>query len=442
MNGLKDFPRLNSSVRTYTLEKFQMLRFEVTAPSALTLVSGAAEIFGTELVCGWELHLHPGQRGTVVTFHGCKLIVQDQGIAAYVIASSEDQEIVHVYMNIHASLEVSRQKAASEQSRGPRVLVCGQESVGKSTLCRTLASYAARRKHKPVLVDVNVGLNQICIPTTIAAISVTKPYDLMEGWGLEEDPLVFCFGHTDPASNLNLFREQVNRLAELINIRSENDMSVFTSGCIINMSGFRKDDSDGGSSKEKGIQAIRTTAAAFEIDTLLVIEDGFLASFLREDLPPEVTIVRLPKSSGAITRSPDQWTRQRDTRVCAYLHGENPLKRLHPHQIVLKSSEYSIYKVGSEAIPDALLPHGSQEEETWRTPIQVPVSRDLKNRLLAVSQASEPYQVPEAPVYGFVVVVSVSEDKSIFTILSPSAHPPPNNLFLLTSICYVDPELV
>ncbi|VDP96857.1 unnamed protein product [Trichobilharzia regenti] len=73
----------------------------------------------------------------------------------------------------------------------------------------------------------------------------------------------------------------------------------------------------------------------------MVIEDGFLASFLREDLPPEVTIVRLPKSSGAITRSPDQWIRQRDSRVCAYLHGENPLKRLHPHQIVLKSSEVS-----------------------------------------------------------------------------------------------------
>lgn len=138
-----------------------MLRFEVTSPSGLTLVSGAAEVFGTELVCGWELQLYPGQRGTVVTFHGCKLIVQDQGVAAYIIASSEDQEIVHVYMNIHANLEVSRQKAVKEQSRGPRVLVCGQESVGKSTLCRTLASYAARRKHKPILVDVNVGLNQV-----------------------------------------------------------------------------------------------------------------------------------------------------------------------------------------------------------------------------------------------------------------------------------------
>lgn len=70
-----------------------------------------------------------------------------------------------------------------------------------------------------------------------------------------------------------------------------------------------------------------------------MIEDGFLASFLREDLPPEVIVIRLPKSSGAIPRSTDQWTRLRDARVCAYLHGENPLRRLHPHQHTLKSSE-------------------------------------------------------------------------------------------------------
>lgn len=51
---------------------------------------------------------------------------------------------------------------------------------------------------------------QLCIPTTIGAIAVTKPYNLLEGWGLEEDPLVFCFGDVIPAGNLNLFREQVS----------------------------------------------------------------------------------------------------------------------------------------------------------------------------------------------------------------------------------------
>ncbi|CAL8092161.1 unnamed protein product [Calicophoron daubneyi] len=443
MNGGKDPAKNAPGTRTYTLEKYQMLRYEVSSSASIVLVSGTAEIYGTELVCGCELQLSAGQRGTVVTFHGCKLAVHGNEFTTFLISASEDQEILHVYMNIHASLEVLRQKAVADQGRGPRVLVCGHESVGKSTLCRTLASYAARRKHKPILIDVNVGLNQVCIPTTIAAVAITKPYDLMEGWGLEEDPLVFCFGHVNPASNLNLFREQVNRLAEFVNIRSENDTKVLTSGCIINMSGFSKDDADGGTSKEKGIQAICVTAAAFEVDTVLVIEDGFLTTFLREDLPNEVTIVRLPKSSGVITRSGDQWTRQRDARVCAYLHGENPFRRLHPHQITLKASEYSIYKVGSEAIPDALLPHGQHDdEETWRNPVSVPMGRDLKNRLLAVSQATEPEHVPEAPVYGFIVVVSVADDKSTFTVLSPCPYALPNNLLLLTSICYVDPEMI
>lgn len=153
--------KMNGASRCYSLEKYEMLRFEVTGLSSLTLVSGKAELFGTELVCGFDVQLNAGERGTVVTFHGCKLNISDQGIEAYVMEASEDQEIIHVYMNIHANLEVLRQTAAKVQNRGPRVLVCGQESVGKSTFCRILASYAARRNHKPIFVDVNVGLNQV-----------------------------------------------------------------------------------------------------------------------------------------------------------------------------------------------------------------------------------------------------------------------------------------
>lgn len=43
----------------------------------------------------------------------------------------------------------------------------------------------------------------------IAAMEVTKPYDILEGWGLEEDPLVFCFSHLDPTENIILNGEQV-----------------------------------------------------------------------------------------------------------------------------------------------------------------------------------------------------------------------------------------
>ncbi len=116
------------------------------------------------------------------------------------------------------------------------------------------------------------------------------------------------------------------------------------------MGAFTKGGKDG---KEASLQAIRTTAAAFEVrsiyktrffvqvDFVLVIEDGFLTAFLKEDLPKEVTIVCLPKSSGAVNRSPEQWMRERDSRVRAYFHGENPQRRLHPHQLTLNTSEVS-----------------------------------------------------------------------------------------------------
>ncbi|CDI97410.1 polyribonucleotide 5' hydroxyl kinase Clp1 [Echinococcus multilocularis] len=424
----------------YALEKYQMLRYEANSQVKIVMTSGTAEIFGTELVCGTDLVLEAGERGTVVTFHGCKITVKGSGLDAFVMDAVEDHDLLHVYVNIHANLQEARKKATEDQSRGPRVLVCGPENVGKSVLCRTLANYAARRGSKPILVDANVGLNQVCIPSTIAALAVTKPYDLLEGWGLEEDPLVFCFGHLDPSANLNLFREQVNQLADLVNIRSENDAKVFSSGCIIKMGGFSKTPEK----KQAGLDAIRTTAAAFEVDIALVIEDGFLSTFLQEDLSKDVTIIRLPRSSGAINFTPKQSMRQRDLRISAYFHGENLKRRLHPHHLRLSASEYTVYRVGSEAIPDALLPHGARdaEEETqsWRTPIALTVSRDaLKNRLLAVSQATDPEQIASSPVFGFVVVLSVAEDRTHFNVLSPSPELPPSCL-LVASICYVDPE--
>lgn len=150
-----------SHTAEYALEKYQMLRYEANAQVKIVMTSGTAEIFGTELVCDTDLVLQEGERGTVVTFHGCKITVKGLGLDAFVMDAVEDHDLLHVYVNIHANLQEARKKATEDQSRGPRVLVCGPENVGKSVLCRTLVNYAARRGSKPVLVDVNVGLNQV-----------------------------------------------------------------------------------------------------------------------------------------------------------------------------------------------------------------------------------------------------------------------------------------
>lgn len=57
-------------------------------------------------------------------------------------------------------------------------MVAGLADVGKSTLCRMLANWAARLGRTPILVDLDVGQNQISIPGTIGMTSYWIKCDL------------------------------------------------------------------------------------------------------------------------------------------------------------------------------------------------------------------------------------------------------------------------
>ena len=317
----------------------QMLRFECTSATTIKLVEGSGELFGTELSTKGALKLHQGFLGTILTFNGCTLKYTTNTIIQFTVGFNEDQEIPNVYLNFHASLEKIRANANND-NRGPRLMVCGNESVGKTTLCRILSNYAARKYRKVILIDANVAMNDICLPGSIAALIVTKPYEIVEGWDIFEDPLIYSFGHLSPVENLKLYSLQLNNLAELVNIRSENDPDVFAGGCIINMSGVSKSD-DSGESQKKGIEAIRSAISAFEVNVLIIIEDGFLENLLRKDLPDYVSVIRIPKSSGAHARTPEQWQKERSLNIAAYFHGRG-VHKLQPHKLTLLAGNVRI----------------------------------------------------------------------------------------------------
>jgi len=46
-------------------------------------------------------------------------------------------------------------------------MITGSPNVGKSTVCRMLVNWAARLGRTPILVDLDVGQNQISLPGTI-----------------------------------------------------------------------------------------------------------------------------------------------------------------------------------------------------------------------------------------------------------------------------------
>lgn len=323
--------------KEYELSKNQLLRYEANQELKLNLMEGMAEIFGTELCQNIELAFRAGHRGTVATFHGCKIAISGADFDAFVLEAIEDNDLIHVYANLHANFQKFRNEATSAQDKGPRVLVCGPPNSGKGILCKVLANYAARRGSTPILIDVNTNSNQICIPSTIAAMHIKKPYDLTVGWDLHEDPIAFPFCHLEPSDNFDLYKEQLGYLAELVDVRCENDALTWASGVIIRMSDFSRTSQK----KQACLAEIETVVDLFSVDYVIVIEDGFLQTYLKERLPNEVTIVRIPKSSATPNLTPDQLNHQRDLRISAYFHGESLSEKLQPRREKINTQEVS-----------------------------------------------------------------------------------------------------
>lgn len=131
------------------------------------------------------------------------------------------------YINAHSALETLRQAAAAsvpassssspaepldaasrDLSRyGPRVMLVGSTDAGKSTLSQILANYAVRAQRSPLLVDLDVGQNELAPPGCLAACQLQHTFDLDGGSlsftapNLSHAPLVYFYGHPSPATN-------------------------------------------------------------------------------------------------------------------------------------------------------------------------------------------------------------------------------------------------
>lgn len=129
--------------------------------SWLQLEKGRAEIFGTEIVPG-QVYTFTGNSITsvaVFTWHGCIVLVDGFPKGDPYVAKRAGSAMVE-YINLHAALDERRQVAAATQKRGPRIVIAGQASVGKSTVARILINYAVRLRHKPLFVSLDASGGQ------------------------------------------------------------------------------------------------------------------------------------------------------------------------------------------------------------------------------------------------------------------------------------------
>ncbi len=126
----------------FELAKDEELRIEVELPSKdesilVELKAGVAEIFGTEMVLGVKYRFASGAKFSVYTYHGACIVVYGRIEELNDKPYKSDMNPMVQYLNIHAALENMRSEAAaSENQRGPVVMIVGPPDVGKSTLSR------------------------------------------------------------------------------------------------------------------------------------------------------------------------------------------------------------------------------------------------------------------------------------------------------------------
>ena len=163
----------------------------------------------------------------------------------------------NTHLNLHGLLNDMRAKAAREGKEGPRVLVTGGNNTGKTTLVKTLTSYATRQGHQPLIVNADPKEGMLSLPGTLSAsvfATIMDP-EAVDGWGSTPTsgpssvpvklPLLFFYGQQSPEEDPDFYRELLSSLAGSVSGRLSEDVEVRSSGVIIDSTGISEENKIG-----------------------------------------------------------------------------------------------------------------------------------------------------------------------------------------------------
>ncbi|GBE60523.1 polynucleotide 5-hydroxyl-kinase [Babesia ovata] len=208
-------------IRTYTLAPFSELRIvshdsrdgipvlpsvrllntPAAAADLLPNMRGAAEIYGRELAPDVDFAIEEGEQLAVFTWVGCSVQVKGMVEQEY---EGEDHAMKE-YLNVSHVLNAERELASVKRTQGPRVLITGAPSSGKSTVAMLLCNYALRGGWTPVFVEADprasTDKSQLQFyPGTIGATVVTNAAETDS-----KNPLVYFYGYSGAQENEKLY---------------------------------------------------------------------------------------------------------------------------------------------------------------------------------------------------------------------------------------------
>ncbi|KAK3306725.1 Pre-mRNA cleavage complex II protein Clp1-domain-containing protein [Chaetomium strumarium] len=434
-----------STTRTITLLPFWEWRFHVphtvsqpsstaggSAGATVCLVSGTVERDGTELAQNRKYTFPRNTKSKLLTYTGCTLEVSGEfvdRVAQYPSPESSPQLSV---LNLHLALQAQRKAAAakadgglSKAVPGPRLMVCGPASSGKTTLVRTLAALATRMGGQPLVASVDPREGLLSLPGTISAAvfgTVMDVEDPAGGFGVSSTPasgpsavpvklpMVYYFGREKVEDDAQLWRALTSKLASSVRARLAADESARDSGLIL--------DTPAVSVAKGDLDMLMHAVSEFAVNIVVILGSDEIHAQLQRRLENEktthgevISVIQLNRSDGVAERDNDFMKATREAAIKEYFFGDSK-RTLSPFTQSVTFDEVAIFKT----------PDDSDFYDTQQALAPAEISAEMSHWTLAVMNASlndPPETIQQAPVMGFVAVADVDEDRRRLKILSP-----------------------
>ncbi|EEU41273.1 uncharacterized protein NECHADRAFT_95340 [Fusarium vanettenii 77-13-4] len=412
-----------SSTRVLALRPVCEWRFQVSHGSSVIVkvLSGTAEKDGVELAPR-NAYIFSGVKSKILTWHGCELEIDgrcdSESIADY---GNPTENVANSHLNLHGQLNDMRQAAAREGREGPRVLITGGVNTGKTTLARTLTSYATRQGYQPLVVNADPKEGLLSLPGTLSAsvLATIMDPEAVDGWGSTPTsgpssvpvklPLVFYYGLESPEEDPDFYRELVSKLAGSVSGRLNEDENVKSSGVIIDGTGLPEQTKD-------GFDLISHIVDEFSINVVIVVGSSHISGELtkrfgseRTSLGEPISVVPMDKSDGVVERDEMFMQHAREAAIKEYFFGDSR-RTLSP---LIQQVDF-----------DNVVVYHTPEQPTYNgeTLAREEPSTPMQHWTLAIMHATpkeSPDTVRAAGVMGFLYVSDVDEERRKIKLLSP-----------------------
>lgn len=440
-----DTPSIAAHVaRTEKLGQQTEWRFEVAFGKnySIKLVSGEAELWGTELAPN-QTYNFSGYKGSIFTWQGCSLELLGETESEYF---GQETDYAVEWLNVHGMLETLRDEAAAAgtQGEGPRVLVVGPDSVGKSSLVRSLAAWGVRLGRTPTVLNLDSREGLLTPAGSITAVTASSQTEVESGYGMApvsgpttapvKTPLVYSWPYTSPTEQPSAFKGLLTHTALHVLGKLESNVNAKHSGLIVDTPGSLND-------PKSNYDILAHLISEFSITLVLTLGSERLYNDLNRRFNQSrgddkaIPVLRLTKPGGAVESDTAFLKQARAQQVRQYFFGPSHTP-LNPHSHSVPFSELNIYRAKSATSDDQSFKSGAAAEDDDYEPDASSESSDalfekvtpstaLMASLVAIKLCPGTHvddrEIRDSAVMGFLYVADVDETKKRVRFLAP--HP-------------------